>query len=275
MSNGDICSNNKIYGGFGTMIPNNLGRGEEERARRQEEESAASARCAVAAASTAPAPAKATVAPLRASGKKKSPPVTVAERTYLTKRPYKCQKKAVEPAAAPAPTAAPAPAPLVGFNGAAATVHAPAEKKPPTILCPVPAATSVPFLLDKPIHPCGILIEIVGTMMSCQGRSYKEHKICGDVLKEDVVVRLCKLQLMVEGKEETAIAAIWVTNGVDRCRIGFVPRHTMKHTVRYDGALAQVTRVLSDDAETCDLVERRLFHRNIASIISTLPGSKK
>ncbi len=31
------------------------------------------------------------------------------------------------------------------------------------------------------------------------------------MLKEDVVVRLRKLQLMVEGKEEMAITAIWVT----------------------------------------------------------------
>ena len=206
-------------------------------------------------ASAAPAPAKATVAPLRASGTKKSPPVDVAERTYLTKSSYKRQKKADEPAAAPAPTAAPAPAPLVGVDGAA--VRAPAEKKLPTVLSPVPAATSVPLLLNKPIYPCGILVEIVGTMMSCQGRLCEEHKICGNVLKEDVVVCLRKLQLMVEveGKEETAIAAIRVTNGVDCCHVGFVPRHMVKHAARYNGVLAQVTHVLSDNAETCDSAE--------------------
>ena len=43
MSGGDICSNDKIYGGFGAMIKNNLRRGEEECARRWEEERAASA----------------------------------------------------------------------------------------------------------------------------------------------------------------------------------------------------------------------------------------
>ncbi len=84
---------------------------------------------------------------------------------------------------------------------------------------------------------------------------------------------------MVEGKEETAIAAIWVTDGVDRCRVGFVPGHMVKHAARYNGALAQVTRVLSDDAETCDLAEQRMFHKNkgfcLAAIISTLPGSTK
>ncbi len=101
-------------------------------------------------------------APRPHQGTKKSPPIVVAERTYLTKRPYKCQKKAVEPAAGPAPTAAPAPAPLVRVDGAAA--RASAEKKPPTVLPPVPAVASVPFLLDKPIHASGILFKIIGMM---------------------------------------------------------------------------------------------------------------
>jgi hypothetical protein len=78
-----------------------------------------------------------------------------------------------------------------------------------------------------------------GTEMSCQGRSCEEHDICGKVLKKDVVVRLRKIQLMVEGKEEKAIAAIWVTDGIDCCRVGFVPCHMVRHAARYDGALAR------------------------------------
>ena len=52
------------------------------------------------------------------------------------------------------------------------------------------------------------------------------------------MVRLRKVQLIVDGKEETAIAAIWVTDGMDRCRVGFLQRHMVKHAARYDGALA-------------------------------------
>ena len=160
---------------------------------RHQEERAASARRAVAAASAAPAPAKATLAPLGASGTKKPPPVAVAKCTWLTKRPYKHRKKTLQPAAVPAPTAAHEPASLVGVDGAAmgtpaekkppnrqttslvgvdrAAARTPAEMKPLTIVVPlVPAAASVPLLLDEPIHPCGILIEILGTAVSCQGR---------------------------------------------------------------------------------------------------------
>jgi hypothetical protein len=92
------------------------------------------------------------------------------------------------------------------------------------------------------------------------------------VLAEDVVVRLRKVQILVEGKEETAIAAVWVNDGIDRCRVGFLPRHMVKHAARYDGAVAQVTRVFSGDQEKCDTAERRAFYKNhgccLAAIIA-------
>jgi hypothetical protein len=170
---------------------------------------------------------------------------------------------------AEAPAAAPAPVPLATAD----------KKKSPPILQAALAVALAPFLFGVPIHPSGIVVEIVGTEMNYQGRSCEEHEICGEVLKEDVVVRLRKIQLVVEGKEETAIAAIWVTDGIDRCRVGFVPRHMVRHAARYDGALAQVTRVFSSDPETCDLTERRLYFKNKgycrAAIISTLPGTTK
>ena len=97
------------------------------------------------------------------------------------------------------------------------------EKKfPPPV---APALAPVPFSFGEPIHPSGIVVEIVGMGISCQGHSCEEHDFCGEVLKEDVVVRFRKIQLMVEGKEEMAIVAIWVTDWINRCRVGFVPRH--------------------------------------------------
>ena len=74
-------------------------------------------------------------------------------------------------------------------------------------------------------HPPGVVVEIVGTLMGDRGRSCEEHAVCGSVLEEDMVVRLRKVQVLVDGCEETAIACIWVTDGVDRCRVGFLMRH--------------------------------------------------
>ena len=84
------------------------------------------------------------------------------------------------------------------------------ENKSPPVLVAAPTVAPAPFSFGEPIYPSGIVVEIVGTEMSCQGRSCEEHDKCGEeVLKEDIVVRLRKIHLMVEGKEETAIAAIW------------------------------------------------------------------
>ena len=122
-------------------------------------------------------------------------------------------------------------------------------------------------------HPPGIVVEIVGTDAGNRGRTCEEHPVyCGVVLEEDVVVRLRKVQAVIDGREETAIAAVWVTDGIDRCRVGFLKRHMVRHAARYDGALVQVTRVLSG---SCDSAERRMDHHNrgccLATIISCLP----
>ena len=58
------------------------------------------------------------------------------------------------------------------------------------------------------------------------------------MLQEDVVMRLRRVQVVIGGKEVTAIAAVWVTNGMERCRVGFLQRHLVKRARRYDGALA-------------------------------------
>ena len=122
-------------------------------------------------------------------------------------------------------------------------------------------------------HPSPIVLYIVGTEADDRCRSCEEHLCCGEVLQEDVVVRLRKVQIQAGGGEETAIAAIWVTDGIDRCRVGFLQRHMVAHAARYDGALAQITRVLS--ADEGDTAQRPLFHKNrgccYASIISHLP----
>ena len=71
--------------------------------------------------------------------------------------------------------------------------------------------------------------------------------MCGEVEEKDTLLRLQRVQIEVDGHEETAIACIWVTNGIDRCRVGFLKRHMLKHAWRFDGALAQVTKVFSVD----------------------------
>ena len=125
-------------------------------------------------------------------------------------------------------------------------------------------------------RPEPIIIEIVGIEEGSRGRSCEEHAVCGSVVDEDVVVRLRKVQLLVDGKEETAIAAYWVTDGEDCCRVGFLQHHMVAYASRYDGAL---TRVLGPNANMFDSAERQLYHKNkgycFATIITALTVMEK
>ncbi len=113
-----------------------------------------------------------------------------------------------------------------------------------------------------PFHPTSVVVEIIGTEMDDRGRC-EEHRNCGEVMGEDMVVCLRKVQIQVEGREETAIAAYWwVTDSVDRCRVGFLQCHMVKQAARFNGALAQVTHVFNVDPTYCDTAERRAFHKN-------------
>ena len=101
-----------------------------------------------------------------------------------------------------------------------------------------------------PFHPTGIIIEIVGLNAADRGRSCEEHTVCGaEALKIDSVVRFRAEQINVNGTEETALAAYWVTDGVYRCKVGFLPRHLIKHKDNYDGKTAQIVEFL--DTSTC------------------------
>jgi hypothetical protein len=75
----------------------------------------------------------------------------------------------------------------------------------------------------------GMVLEIVGMAQGDRGRNCDEHTCCGEVLEEDVVVCLRREQILAPNKlgkgekEETAYTVNWVTDGHDRCRVGFLP----------------------------------------------------
>ena len=82
-------------------------------------------------------------------------------------------------------------------------------------------------------------------------------------------------------QEQSAIAAFWVSNGIDRCCIGYLPKAYVKNWKQYDGALVQVIEVYSADSDSP--TKRQKFHRNyglamaviISSAESCSPVAKK
>ena len=69
-------------------------------------------------------------------------------------------------------------------------------------------------------HMIGRVIDIIGINIGDHGCSCKEHiAYCGVVLAPDVLVRLVKEDVMVEGRIETVITAYWVTDLVEPANI--------------------------------------------------------
>ena len=124
-------------------------------------------------------------------------------------------------------------------------------------------------------HPHGDTVEIVGVNCPTNERSCEEHRICGEVVIEDVVLRLRKVQVQINQQEQSAIAAFWVSDGIDRCRIGYLPKACVKNWRQYDGALVQVIEVYSAESDSPTKCQK--FHRNhglaIAVVISSTEPS--
>ena len=127
-------------------------------------------------------------------------------------------------------------------------------------------------------HPTGITVEIVGIEANSNGRSCYQHDVCGELVEEDVVLRLRKVQILNSlGREETAIAAYHVSDGIDQCRVGFLQRHFVAHAKTFDGVLAQVTEVYSVGSDSP--IKRKKCRHNmgccLAALISDFPHAEK
>ncbi len=57
-------------------------------------------------------------------------------------------------------------------------------------------------------HPPGIIVEVVGIGMGDRGRSCEEHSVCGEVVEEDTLLHLRRVQIEVDGHKETVIAVL-------------------------------------------------------------------
>ena len=114
-------------------------------------------------------------------------------------------------------------------------------------------------MLDIVMPPMDPVIDIVGIKENSSGRKCEWHEVCGDVLEMDSIVRFHKVQLVEDnGTERSAIAAVWVTDGVKRCRVGFLPKCYLKKAPYFEGKLAQVTGFLHDSDNATD---RRRSHQ--------------
>jgi len=105
-----------------------------------------------------------------------------------------------------------------------------------------------------------------------RGRRCEDNMVCcGDLLEEDSVVCLRMERILVpnflagKGRKKREVTAItvnwvWVTDGVDRCRVGFLPRAYALEGAIYDRVLCRVTEVFSKSDPSC--VIRGKWYKN-------------
>ncbi len=66
--------------------------------------------------------------------------------------------------------------------------------------------------------------------------------------------------MVVKGRgEETMVAVYWVTEGIDHCQVGFLPKHLV---MRYEGVLAQVVGVYPFANKHKSNFVRKKAHKN-------------
>ena len=116
-------------------------------------------------------------------------------------------------------------------------------------------------------HPWGRTVKILGIQSLQNGRSCKEHPICSHVLQEDSVVHFRKVKVLIDGKEESAIAAFWVSDGIDRCRVGYLPKFHVTLWKSLEHA-AQITEIYTEDSESP--TKRQKHYRNSGCAIGAL-----
>ena len=122
----------------------------------------------------------------------------------------------------------------------------------------------------------GEIVEIVGINSNTNGHSCEEHHTCGYVLAEDTLIQLQKHQVYINGHEQSAVGVYWVSDGVDRCLVGFLHHHQVKHLNKLEGALCQVTEVYSDNSESPTKCHKhkKNFGCAIAAIVSSNEPNK-
>ena len=118
----------------------------------------------------------------------------------------------------------------------------------------------------------GRVVDVVGIGIGDRGRSCEEHDICGCVLVPDVLVRFIREEIMVEGRIEVVIAVYWMTDSIERCRVGFLPRFLVPSAHSLDGVLAQVMEVF-DESHSSAIIRKKV-HRNHGFCHETIVSSK-
>ena len=79
--------------------------------------------------------------------------------------------------------------------------------------------------------------------------------------------------MYINGYEQSGVGVYWVSDGVDRCLVGFLHHHQVKHLNKLEGALCQVTEVYSDNSDSPSKCHKH--KKNFGCAITAILSSNK
>jgi hypothetical protein len=117
----------------------------------------------------------------------------------------------------------------------------------------------------------GTLIDVVGTNANDCGRACSRHSCCGAQVAERTMVAFCRKQLVFcNGCMEDLIVVYLCKHGVLTCKVGFLPAHLNRCARDYDGLVARVMSVYTD--QCTNVVKRQKFWRNKGCCTARIVG---
>ncbi len=125
--------------------------------------------------------------------------------------------------------------------------------------------------MTTPCHTemIGRVVDIVGIAIGDRGRSCEEHVAYCVFFGSRCAPSPGEGGDLVEGRIETVVSPYWVTDSIERCRVGFLPRFIeAKHAERVNGVLAQVMEVFDDHHSSQAIREK--VHRNFGFCYATI-----
>ncbi len=99
----------------------------------------------------------------------------------------------------------------------------------------------------------------MGTGEKQRNRTCKLHKEvpCGSQLRVGTSVCFCKNQFAWrDEKDEDVLEVFVIKNGIQGCKVGYLPKHLAARADRYDGLFIRIVEIYSGDCATCDNVAK-------------------
>ena len=92
-------------------------------------------------------------------------------------------------------------------------------------------------------------VEIVGLHDGRRGRSCQIHSVCGSQVRVNSILKIKLITISIYGKEEEALGCFSLENGLEKCLVGFLRQHSIKHAINFKNKLVQIVEIHCDSID--------------------------